>query len=81
MTTHLTYTLHVVIPAGNTTAVLMVQTHLDGMVELPETFTATIVETCDRCVLGNPSMSYVEILESDSKFTLCYILLNYILIR
>ena len=58
----------VVIPAGSTTAVLMVQTRLDGIPELPETFTATIVEACDRVVPGNPSKSYVQILDSDSKF-------------
>ena len=58
----------VVIPKDSTTAVLMVQTHLDDIVEVPETFTATIVDTCDGVVTGNPSKSYIEILDRDGKF-------------
>ena len=55
------------IPARTKTAILMVMTNDDDIAELTETFTATIVDTCDLASVGNPSTGYVNILDNDSE--------------
>ena len=58
----------VVIPAGDTKAFLIVMTNDDDIAELTETFTVTIVDTCDLAFPGNPSTGYVHIRDNDSEY-------------
>ena len=57
----------VVIPAGDTEALLILMTNDDDIAELTEKFTVTIIDTCDLASPGNPSTGYVHILDDDSE--------------